>query len=151
MARKKIIINTPNYFGINSEIPWDIKPGNPSGPTAKQAIIDYYKRHDRFTIPTFDTTNGTETMLREVLRGFSFDRDDLKKIIDSTTDTDRIMFAFGFHNGDFSAQAKKGFTLIMMGIHDDGTYYNLKLNSPMFDFCEPCPTKCTKPKLEEIK
>lgn len=137
-----------NYFGIEELIPFETPDNTIPLPNVKKALKDYYNRTDRFTIPKYDQ-NGAELPGRHVLKGFSFDKNALADILTNTS-VDRVMFAFGYHDGSFE-NSKPGFTLIMIGIDVNVQQdYNLLLGSKMYDFCEPCPTKCTIPELDSL-
>lgn len=136
-----------NYFGIEELIPLDNEDQTIPTPTVKKALRDYYQRNDRFMIPIYNG-DGDETLNKTTLKGFSFKKEDLLGIL-KVSDADRVMFAFGYHDGTLS---KKGFTMIMIGVdvnEIDGTY-ELLLDEDKYDFCEPCPTKCTTPDLYNL-
>lgn len=95
-----------------------------------------------------------------ILKGFSFTRDDIEKILFEkdehgnfkrdqngnyiNTQADYVHVAFGHHFGDAHPNDQSIIlnrpTLIAFGMKEDKTA--LLTNETVFNYCDPCPTRC---------
>lgn len=97
--------------------------------------------------------NAGQVVGIETLKGFSFKREDIERILykdiknHTPSDAKFVHIAFGHHYGethpeDASIKNMNDPTLIAFGLKED--YVPIIGSNVAFDYCDPCPKKCPK-------
>jgi hypothetical protein len=89
-----------------------------------------------------DLENETD----EPIKGFYFDADDIKKLVENLPPNNAWVFIALAKKSNASSQ-KKDYTLIASAVINDNDVFKFKHNSsttPWFEFCKPCPDQCPK-------
>jgi len=104
----------------SAEIPWAL---------AEPLITEYYLRPDALKVALPD---GVVT----ILKSYRFSADDIRRLIDQDQVTDlTLMFATSPTN-------PTNITIIAGGIIDPDNTGGELVKGLLYDYCEPCPTKC---------
>ncbi|MCJ8290878.1 MAG: hypothetical protein HRT58_13930 [Crocinitomicaceae bacterium] len=147
MATREVLIeqlgNKTNAYDDKIIIDWD----------DVSTLITSYNSNARM-IYRHGSNNGPN------LDGFSFPVKELKDLLATLNDTQRVYFAIGFHTinpsipnqnrtptcqADDSLKLNGGYTIIAVGMNNDCTLKNdASKGDLIYDYCDPCPPRCPR-------